>query len=152
MSAVKKSTYYAAPILDVIDIKPDGPESFSGRVGFLIGAAARVADEACPALPIGVWRALAAANTGAVYSYEQGADPVISGVLLKLFDLGQSNQFGIDGERWSAEIRRMPFAQRFAVFEVVRRFGSLPEIVSGSPDEAEQFQKLGARLAESASI
>lgn len=145
----RKTTYYADEIEKIIGIDPNtSAESWSGRVGFLIWAADKVAIENCPALPVKVWCALADANNGTFHQYETGPDSVISGITLNLFDYGNDNPFGIDAEHWARTIRKLPFAAQLAVFEVVRRFWTASETVNSATDCADAFRKLGARIEE----
>lgn len=144
----KKSTYYADDVERVIDINPDGAESWSGRVGFLIGAAGEVATDSCPALPVQVWCALAEANGSTFQQYEIGPGSVVSGMTLNLYDLGPENHFGIDAEHWARTIRKMPFAAQFGVFEVVRRFWKSPDLINAATNYADAFRKLGANIKE----
>lgn len=145
----KKTTYYADDIEKIIGIDPNtSAESWSGRVGFLIGAADKVAIENCPVLPAKVWCALADANNGTFHQYETGLDSVVSGITLNLFDYGNENPWGVDAEHWARTIRKMPFAAQFAVFEVVRRFWTARETVNSAADYADAFRRLGARIEE----
>lgn len=145
---MKRTTYFSKEIEESINIDADSTESFSGRVGFMIGSAAKVAAEECPPLPVGVWCALADANNGTFFNYEAGPEFVVSGMAHNLFDLGEDNQFGIDAHEWAAKIQKMPFSQRLAVFEVVRRFWSSPEIVNASSGYVDAWTKLGANVSK----
>ena len=143
----KRSIYFADEIESVININPDQtPESFSGRVGFLIQSAALTASEQCPALPVNVWCALADANNGTWHTYEHGAPAVVSGMSLNLLDA--DCQFDIDPQEWGLKIRKMSFAEQFAIFEVVRRFWLDKEIFESCKDYAEVFRKLGGKVAD----
>lgn len=145
---MKRTTYFSESIERAIDVAPESSESFSGRVGFLIGSAEKIGADECPALPAAVWGALADANNGTFYSYDQGPDFVVSGMTHNLFDYGPDNQFGIDAEEWARKIRKLSFAEQFAVFEVVRRFWTARETVNASADYADAFRKIGANVAE----
>lgn len=141
----KRTTYFADEIDEIVDVGPDGMESYSGRVGFLIAAAAKMAEEACPMLPVNVWCALADANNGTWHTYESGPAWVISGLTANLYD-SDSSQFDVDNRAWALRIRDFPFAQQFAIFEVVRRFWTTKG--SESSDYTEQFRRLGAKVEE----
>ena len=93
-----------------------------------------------------MWCALADANNGTWHEYETGAQQCVSGVSLNLIDA--DCQFGIDPQEWGLKIRKMSFAQQFAIFEVVRRFWTELETVNAAADYAEAFKKLGANIEE----
>lgn len=149
---MKRTTYFSDGVDQIIGVLSESAESFSGRVGFLVGAADEVAKSECPALPVAVWCALADANNGTIYSYEQGAEFVVSGMTHNLFDYGPNNQFGIDAEDWARRIRKMRFAEQLAVFEVVRRFWTKRDVVNSALDYTDAFRKIGAVVADESSI
>lgn len=121
---MKRATYYSDAVESMI--APIDSESFSGRVGFLIQAANAIAEESCPALLESEWLALADANKGTAHTFELGAASVISGMLHNLFDSADEldGKWGVDCLSLARRLGAMSFAERFAVFEIVRRFWS----------------------------
>jgi hypothetical protein len=144
---MKRTTYFSRDVESALDIEGKGVESFSGRVGFMICAAAAIAKEECPPLPLNVWLALADADRGTAHDYEQGVESVVSGMTMNLVDYEQDNQFDTDPLEWARNIRAMPLSQQFSIFEVVRRFWRRSDEASASKDYREFLEKIGANVA-----
>ena len=146
---MKRTTYYPDAVEAIINVAPDGVESFSGRVGFLIASAARVAAENAPELTVNEWCALVDANNGSLYSYEQGPAVVVRGIIHNVFDNADPGnaQWGISCEDLARKLGAMPFVQQLAVFEFVRGFWTRKEVQEGAEGYREIFERLGAKVA-----
>lgn len=147
---MKRATYYSEAVEKMIGIDESGAESFSGRVGFLVGAACQVAEENRPALTVGEWCALADANNGTISPYEYGVEQVLSGMTLNLYDSAMEcdEKWSIDCKETARKIMAMPLPERLAVFEIARRFWHSPDILNSSKGYREAFERLGAKIAD----
>ena len=146
---MKRTTYYPEAVEAVINVAPDGVESFSGRVGFLIASAGRVAAENSPELTVSEWCALADANNGSLYSYEQGPDVVVRGIIHNVFDYAYAGnaQWEISCEDLARKLSALPFVQQLAVFEITRGFWARKDVQEGAAGYSEIFERLGAKVA-----
>lgn len=143
----KRATYYSAVVEDIIHPDPTGVESFSGRVGFLIAAAAKCAEEAMPVLSVGEWCAIGDANNGTAMSHELGPEWAVQGMIANVADAPElGEKWGIDQRELVHKLFGLPFAARLAVFEVNRRFWVSPELVNASENYADAYRKLGAKI------
>lgn len=136
----KRATYFSDAVETMIS--PSESESFSGRVGFLISAANKLATDSCPALTSSEWACIADANNG--HDYSQGAEAVVSGMALNLFDCELDEKWGVDCTDLAKRIRSMTFAEQFAVFEIVRSFWLNGP--SRSKTYRDAFEALGAQV------
>ena len=146
---MKRTTYYPDSIEAIINVAPDGVESFSRRVGFLIAAAERAAAENSPELTVNEWCALVDANNGSLYSYEQGPEAVVRGVIHNVFDYAYAGnaQWEVSCEDLARKLSGLSFSQQLAVFEIVRGFWTRKEVQEGAAGYREIFERLGAKVA-----
>ena len=146
---MKRTTYYPDSIEAIINVAPDGVESFSRRVGFLIAAAERAAAENSPELTVNEWCALVDANNGSLYSYEQGPEAVVRGVIHNVFDYAYAGnaQWEISCEDLARNLSALAFVQQLAVFEIVRGFWARKDVQEGAAGYREIFERLGAKVA-----
>ncbi len=146
----KRATYYSDPVARIIDLDDNElSESWSGRVGFLIGAAHLAADESCPALTVDEWCALADADRGTEHNYAHGPEEVVNGMQHNLFDFADEGdeKWNVDCVALARRLRSASFAERLAVYEIVRRFHKTKPLKGES--YADRFRRIGARLADS---
>ena len=146
---MKRTTYYPDAVEAIINVAPDGVESFSGRVGFLVASAGRVAAENVPELTVNEWCALVDANNGSLYSYEQGPAVVVRGIIHNVFDYAYAGnaQWEISCEDLARKLYGLPFSQQLAVFEITRGFWTRKEVQEGDAGYREIFERLGAKVA-----
>ena len=140
----KRTTYFSDAVETMI--APSESESFSGRVGFLVSAAHKLATDSCPALTSSEWACIADANNGTLHDYSQGSEAVISGMALNLFDCALDEKWGVDCTDLAKRLRSMTFAEQFAVFEIVRSFWLNGDVVSRSKTYRDAFEALGAQV------
>ena len=146
---MKRTTYYPDAIEAIINVAPDGVESFSGRVGFLIAAAAGIASGNSPELSVSEWCAIVDANNGSLFPYEQGPEAVVRGVIHNVFDSAEDEdeKWGVSCEDLARKLSALSFAQKLAVFEITRGFWTRNEVQEGAPGYREIFERLGAKVA-----
>jgi hypothetical protein len=147
--ALKRSTYYADDVLIALDLSENSAESMSGRVGFMIMAAAKAATDNCPPLTLDEWCAVVESCNGMFWNYEQGPEAVVSGMAHNLFDSAEEGdeKWDVDCAALAKRIARLPFVQQLAIFEVVHKYWSKPRTAGGGFKEA--FEAIGANVSES---
>lgn len=146
---MKRTTYYPDAVEGIINVDPDSAESFSGRVGFLIAAAAGIAAASSPELSVNEWCAIADANSGSLFAYEQGPEAVVRGVIHNVFDYAYAGdqQWKISCQNLARKLSELTFAEQLAVFEIARGFWTRKEVQEGASGYREIFERLGAKVA-----
>lgn len=146
---MKQTTYYSDDVATILNVEPGGVESFSARVGFLISAAAGIAAASSPELSVNEWCAIADANSGSLFAYEQGPEAVVRGVIHNTFDYAYTGdeQWKISCQDLARKLSALTFAQQLAVFEIARGFWTRKEVQEGAEGYREIFERLGAKVA-----
>lgn len=145
---MKQTTYYSDDIATIINVKKKDVESFSGRVGFLVSAAAGIAAASSPELSVNEWCAIADANNGSLFAYEQGPEAVVRGVIHNVFDYAYAGdqQWGISCQDLARKLSALTFPEQLAVFEIARGFWTRKEVQKGANEYREIFERLGAKV------
>lgn len=147
----KRSVYFSQPTEDLINISADSPESYSGRVAFLIEAGVKAAIESAPELTVGEWCAIAEAMNGHWPSYEIGTEQVVRGTWHSVYDCAPDcdEKWGISCEALAKHLSGLPFAAQVGAYEIGRAFWKRPEVLNTSNGYTEAFQRLGAKVKAS---
>jgi hypothetical protein len=118
----KKSLYIPDAIDAIIDASEG--ESYSGRVGYLVALADRVALDAMPAFTFGEWVAIVTAVRDCRPNYERGPEAVLHDAWNGVLDSVDHSVGGwtIDEAALVKRLKTLPLAAQAAAFEVGRDF------------------------------
>lgn len=146
----KHTVYIPDSIEEIIAVPEGSPESYSGRLAYLISLADTLAREQMPELSDSEWGAIIDANIAAIPQYSAGVEGVLAGLWHNLFDFAPKGdkKYGVDCAALARRMQSMPIGAQAAVFEVIKQILADPEKSHKSEGYADAIRMLGARVKD----